>query len=278
MINASEPTDSSFEYFINYYRENKKVKIFSDAVLNCSTQPHNFYTAISWFIQSENYYAERDWAKKILTELCTADKKFCLKKFDCLLGQQKPNRDFVSLKLMSSNLQDQFVYTYFKENITDGDWPFPITGGATTQEYCIDGLQHVPISSVIPVDIYNQTMYSIVAETSYFNEWSQFTEKTAKPLLAQRPFVAFCGQYFLRNLKSLGFRTFGDVIDESYDTVKDPVERWHLAWQQVEQLCAVSPEYVFDKLSSTLEHNQRHFLITNWHQSVTNCLSEIGQF
>jgi hypothetical protein len=276
LINASEPTDQSFELFVDRYRNNKQVKIFSDAVLNTPTPPKNFYTAISWFIQTENYYATRDWAKKLLNSLDPVEKKIYRRKFDCLLGVQKDNRDFVNNKIVSSNLQHQFDHTYFKNNINDGQWSIPLSVNSTSSDYCVDGLQHVPISSIIPVDIYNQTLYSIVAETSFFNQWSQYTEKTAKPILTKRPFVAFCGQHFLRNLQKLGFQTFGDVVDESYDSVEDNVTRWNMAWKQVEKLCGLPPNTVFDQLAPILEHNQQHFLTTDWHSSVVDCLSKIG--
>ena len=106
--------------------------------------------------------------------------------------------------------------------------------------------------------------FVIVAETTAYNEYSQFTEKVAKPIVALRPFVAFCGQHYLKNLKRLGFQTFGDVIDETYDAVADAGQRFNLAWNQVEHLCQEDPQQILEKLLPTLEYNKNHFLSTDW--------------
>jgi hypothetical protein len=131
------------------------------------------------------------------------------------------------------------------------------------------------LSSILPVDIYNQTFYSIVAETVCTNQYSQFTEKTAKPIVAKRPFVVFGGQYFLRNLRSLGFRTFGAVIDESYDDIQDEIERLTRAWHEVERLCCLDPVPVMQQLQSVLEHNRQHFLQTDWMRPITVAVQPI---
>jgi hypothetical protein len=118
------------------------------------------------------------------------------------------------------------------------------------------------LDCIIPVSVYNQTAYTIVAET--VDEHTIFlTEKTAKPMVAKRLFVVFTAMGFLAYLRSLGFRTFGSVIDESYDQEPDPVRRWTLAFQQVLYLCTQPQCTVLDKIKSTVEHN--HALIMGDH-------------
>ena len=60
------------------------------------------------------------------------------------------------------------------------------------------------------------------------------------------------------------------MIDESYDDEPNSHRRWQAAWKQVENLCKLDPYYVYWALESILDHNQKHFLETNWHQSVCN--------
>ena len=55
-----------------------------------------------------------------------------------------------------------------------------------------------------------------VAETDVFSD-SWFTEKTARCLASGKPFVLFSGPSSLKTLQKFGFRTYNDVIDESYD-------------------------------------------------------------
>ena len=71
------------------------------------------------------------------------------------------------------------------------------------------------------------------------------TEKTMKPIMMKHPFLLLAPMHHLKNLRGLGFKTFGDVIDESYDEMpkiddrikkiidnlyaikKDPVNLWN---------------------------------------------------
>jgi len=70
---------------------------------------------------------------------------------------------------------------------------------------------------------YYQTHISIVSETTQ-NEWFP-TEKTYKSLMLGHPFVIYGGQHSLAKIRSLGFETFGDAVDESYDSAEFPLER-----------------------------------------------------
>ena len=63
-----------------------------------------------------------------------------------------------------------------------------------------------------------------VAETDVFsNSW--FTEKTARCLASGKPFVLFSGADSLKTLQNFGFKTYHNVIDESYDHAPTPRHR-----------------------------------------------------
>ena len=72
--------------------------------------------------------------------------------------------------------------------------------------------------------IWNQFQIEIICETDeYQNQW--FTEKTAKCLSTGKPFVLLSGQHSLKNLRQMGFTTFAESIDESYDDCVLPAQR-----------------------------------------------------
>jgi hypothetical protein len=73
-------------------------------------------------------------------------------------------------------------------------------------------------------NVWNQFQIEVVSETdSIDNFW--FTEKTANCLATGKPFVLVSGQYSLHRLRNMGFVTFGDVLDESYDFARTPYDR-----------------------------------------------------
>ena len=198
------------------------------------------------------------------------------KMFDCLLGSPKPHRNFVCDAVKQHGLEDVVTMTY------GGSWDNktfyardyfifepgteiidPLIGTCDWVRY--QGIQ-CHLSQIMPIDVYNTTAYSIVAETDADNSLSFFSEKTAKPMIARRLFVAFTGYKFLRNLRELGFQTFGSVINESYDDIFHSAQRYQAAFEQVRQLCAMDQAEVLDKIRPVLEHNYQHVMITDWTQ------------
>ena len=67
----------------------------------------------------------------------------------------------------------------------------------------------------IPWDLYEQVGFEIAPETNY-KDVTMITEKTVKSIVAKIPFVILgnCNHYDI--LKSLGFKTFDTLIDESF--------------------------------------------------------------
>lgn len=120
-------------------------------------------------------------------------------------------------------------------------------------------------SQVIPNNVYNNTSISIVAETETGNSDFFITEKTIKPLLARRPFVVYGCKGFLRHLHRLGFKTFGEWIDESYDNIEDNFSR---ARAVVKSVVDFDHKDV-SKMQDVLYHNRELALNTqHWLQPI----------
>ena len=128
------------------------------------------------------------------------------------------------------------------------------------------------MSSIIPVTIYNQTAYSLIAETRAENTISFFTEKVIKPIIARRLFVVISGYRYLENLRILGFKTFDGVIDESYDLIEDSHERWTQAMQQVEYLCSQDQQSVLTQIHDIVEHNYQLIMESNWENTAISLI------
>lgn len=208
-----------------------------------------------------------------------------LKYFDALLGSPKPHRDFVFESVNKHSLNDKFVMTYggkwdnnkfFAEDYfiwEPGCTPVDkIIGTADWVDYC--GVR-TGLSRVIPISVFNETAYSIVAETDHDNTLSFFSEKTAKPMVARRLFVAFTGYKFLHNLRKHGFKTFDGIIDESYDLEIDDNKRYAKAFDQVKWLCEQDQSIILDKISPIVEHNFNHIMNTNWTEYAANQIRDI---
>jgi hypothetical protein len=242
-----------------------KIEFLIDSDLNYPIA--NAKTITSWFMCPTNFYVSSPQAKSLLDKLTPTINK--PKLFDCLLGTKKSHRDQVEKFYQQSLHQDKFIFTYFKDDVRKGQWQQAIPDDMQWSSDSVDyeGFS-CPLSALIPVDIYNQTYYSVVAETTALNTHNQYTEKLAKPLLAQRLFVVFAGQHYLHNLRHKGFLTFDGIIDESYDAIEDDELRFACAWQQVEYLCQQDPTVIVTKIEQIVKHNQQHFLNSDWHVNM----------
>ena len=182
-------------------------------------------------------------------------------KFDVLLGSRRPHRDYVMQQLIQSGLLQHSVVTYRScfpggndNSVVDFEWPY-VSPNLDPEWEVADNINN-QVSFQTPWQIYQHTQYSIVCESIGDGLDFFFTEKTMKVLWAQRVFVMFGVQYFLQNLRDLGFQTFGNVIDESYDTIADPVQRWTAAWTAAEYLSKLDYNTVLAKTQQAREHNR----------------------
>lgn len=191
-------------------------------------------------------------------------------RFDVLLGARRPHRDYVMLGMQTSGLIDSSIVTYrgvfnggyvdrYSEAVADQfpktELAFPYVSPNLDPAWEVRPEITNSISPFIPYSIYEQTDYTVICET--LGTYTEFfmSEKTAKVFLARRVFVMFANYQFLKHLRRHGFKTFESVIDESYDNVLEPVDRYAQAWQQVVWLSTQDPVEIYSKLSPVLEHN-----------------------
>jgi hypothetical protein len=83
--------------------------------------------------------------------------------------------------------------------------------------------------SVDPVKhLYDNSLVNIITETFFFNKVIHITEKTYKPIAFMQPFILLGAAGSLQHIKDMGFKTFGEFWDESYDREKDDKLRFRM--------------------------------------------------
>jgi hypothetical protein len=75
-------------------------------------------------------------------------------------------------------------------------------------------------------DFYKNFALDIVTETVFDYPYPCITEKTIRPIACKRMFILLGPAGVLDLLKSKGFTTFEDFVNEDYDTISDPIERF----------------------------------------------------
>lgn len=101
-------------------------------------------------------------------------------------------------------------------------------------------------------DHFRHIACDIVAESTFDYPYAYVSEKTLRPMACRRMFIVLGSPGILALLHQKGFQTFGDFVDESYDLMPDPHDRFHAVVQQIRHLCARP----LSEILQYLQHNQ----------------------
>jgi len=106
-----------------------------------------------------------------------------------------------------------------------------------------------------------ESLLYLVTETVATGRRHHLTEKTFKPIAMGMPFIIVGTQGSLRYLRSYGFKTFGDLWDESYDDEPDDSKRIEKIAQVLKQLDGLEEhrQDIFESAQEIVEHNWNHF-------------------
>lgn len=217
--------------------------------------------------------------------------------FDVLLGARKCHREFIMANMQASNLLERSIVNY--RDVFHGDYmgiesvdakiAEVLNGKPILYPYISPNLDPAwevreeityNVSDIVPWQIYHRTRYSVIAETIFQHSFF-FTEKTTKAIFGKRLFIVFSCKGYLKRLQDLGFKTFSNVIDESYDNEDDPVIRFSKAFKQIEFLSAQDYNSIKSQIADIVEHNhQRLFSLqseikSRMQEMVYNKLKEI---
>ena len=108
-------------------------------------------------------------------------------------------------------------------------------------------------------NVYIDTYFSFVTETVCAESDLSFrTEKIAKPLAMGHPFIVASTPGFYRDLRLLGFRTFGHVIDESFDNIENAQDRMDRVTDVVADLCNQDLDSFLSACEDVCKYNQQH--------------------
>lgn len=111
-------------------------------------------------------------------------------------------------------------------------------------------------------ELYTRAAVCLVTETANTTHDVKFiTEKTTKAIAFKMPFIISGEPGFLEHLKSLGFETFPEIFNESYDTISDLKERNEIIIEEIKVLCNYklnNLHNIVNQIKNKLEYNFNH--------------------
>ena len=134
----------------------------------------------------------------------------------------------------------------------------------------------------IHTEHFTDTYFSLVTETTWEHlDWGidnvvRLTEKIYKAV-ALHPFIIVGNKNTLKYLKSLGFKTFPEMFDESYDDIDDRIDRIIFIMEEVERLCNMDIEElhkIYVSVLPKIKHNQEVLMNINFMEMFYKKLEE----
>jgi hypothetical protein len=112
---------------------------------------------------------------------------------------------------------------------------------------------------VYPTEHFSETYFSVVTESYFPDESSSesyrwitaLTEKVFKAFLLN-PFILIGGYKSLDHIQKLGFETFSELFDESYDDIFDEDLRYKKVFSEIKRVCDMDVNKLNDLYHSVL--------------------------
>lgn len=112
--------------------------------------------------------------------------------------------------------------------------------------------------AIINPQAYVDTYFSVVTETIFDYPYTFRTEKIWKPMIMCHPFIVAANAGYYRDLHRAGFKTFGHLIDESFDTIENPQVRADKIVDVVADICYNGASSFLTAAEDICKYNQQH--------------------
>ena len=147
---------------------------------------------------------------------------------------------------------------------TSIDHLLPIQGFDTSVEY-----------QDISTDVFSDSYFSIVTET-FFTGPLYFSEKIFNSMLYNHFFIYLGPLHSLKYLRSLGFKTWAHIIDESYDTIENPTERLYAVTRSLTDFLSKSLneiKQIYIENLDIINHNRNLVLSTEINDTIISAMT-----
>ena len=269
---------------------------------------------VMWFPMYLGYQMElmKDDNWNVINPSKTIERKYL---FSLLCGEiRKPHRALTLAGLMAEDLLANSFYTTFLRKHGD---EFQSTNSLYPSDTCIskdkhqhfkyakysiDNYDKIMVNKLFDTDAINleidnntldntdldfripiqmhESYFNIVMETFAWHQFCFFTEKTFKPMIAEKPFI-ICGTLYQNQyLKSLGFEIFPEIFDYSFEKIpvkSDYIEGFLEGFVAEIKRVSELPLSVFDQPSvlAKIKHNKELITQLGSKENTRNKLNEI---
>lgn len=136
-------------------------------------------------------------------------------------------------------------------------------------------------TAIFNLNIYKNSLLSVITESSYFYSGMFITEKAFKPIAAGHPFMILGQPGILKCFRDLGYKTNFYGIDQSYDEIIDPITRFYQFHLSLTKWISLSRDVKIENIKRSkdlIEHNFNLLQSKNYVQESYNRLKKLCFF
>jgi len=237
--------------------------------------PHLFYD--SYLCKPYEYAENQDQCARVDEIYAKLDKPY---RFLFLNGRTRPHRKYMIESLrpildqaLWTNLDVSPVYnhTYQTDILTrpgeirllPAEYEVPQFHTGLKQSYQMPFVKNELFNDLwgeiyIQAEPYIDTYFSLVTETVCDYPYSLRSEKIYKPIAVGHPWIVAANRGFYRDIRNQGFRTYGDLIDESFDSIDNNQDRLDRIVAVVRDLCQQDLAKFLVAAQHVSKYNQQH--------------------
>ena len=194
------------------------------------------------------------------------------KDFLCLMSEQTETRNFrneLNRHFHENDLVKDMIYSFKPMGADTYDDVFKEFPKVLNKDDYLNDGEEADLTwplTIPPVSSYNQTNFEIVSEAIVNDNDDTFdmSEKNTKPMVMRHPFMVLANMKHLENLRRLGFRTFHDHIDESYDLEPKMSKRIEIIIENMKRIRGNTLK-IYNDTKDIREHN---FLMVQHHMGM----------
>ena len=257
---------------VQLWRWSNPVEFVPYCLINCSDPSHFFFMSQNYWLDTKPtvdanshsnlfglFVGRMTFARAVILYQCIVGK------YDVFTSKMSsPNpypwqlnpQDEINLDCLSdwlpTNRQYRMFEWYDKYPVASVD-QMTVRDQFTTPESYVDTNRSL-------LNHYGRFAIEIVCETYTMGNTFFPTEKTIRPIMACKPVLVYGPRYFLARLRTMGFQTYSDLWDESYDFYQGP-ERWHMIQEVMQSVSEKTPDeqqQLLTKAHAIALHNRRH--------------------
>lgn len=211
-------------------------------------------------LQTRSQHADTDYAKRVITATRPL-------KFACVNDSESSFQKVFSASLWYHGLTDEACFGYAGSTRATEIRRDPVRKWDkfwSATDLLMDNFElHAPFAANTDTNQYTDAYWNFITESHTNKHNLSLSTKVFDTMLNLQPFIIVGAAGALKLLKELGYQTFGEWIDESYDKIKNDEERMHVCFEIAYELACLPHELhtkMMREMIPVLAHNQQVLL------------------